>query len=104
MLLLLLLLLKDLVQCRKGFACCRGHGCPGSLWVSDKRYAWFDLSANLTFYGPGPGGKGAVFQHSVPVLKHYKPEAASKAIIPDLVGLVWSACQVRQAYAGDFMH
>eukprot|EP00877_Chromochloris_zofingiensis_P012803 jgi/Chrzof1/7777/Cz02g36110.t1 len=70
-----------------------GHGCPGSLWVSDKRYAWFDLSANLTFYGPGPGGKGAVFQHSVPVLKHYKPEAASKAIIPDLVGLVWSACQ-----------
>jgi len=34
--------------------------CPGSLWVADKRYAWFDLTANLTFYGPGPGGKGQV--------------------------------------------
>lgn len=34
--------------------------CPGSLWVADKRYAWFDLTANLTFYGPGPGGRGQV--------------------------------------------
>lgn len=36
--------------------------CPGSLWVADKRFAWFDLTANLTFYGPGPGGKGQVGQ------------------------------------------
>jgi hypothetical protein len=34
--------------------------CPGSLWVADQRFAWFDLTANLTFYGPGPGGKGQV--------------------------------------------
>lgn len=36
--------------------------CPGSLWVADQRFAWFDLTANLTFYGPGPGGKGQVGQ------------------------------------------
>jgi len=37
--------------------------CPGSLWASSKRYAWFDLSANVSFYGPGPGGKGQVMSH-----------------------------------------
>eukprot|EP00879_Flechtneria_rotunda_P007305 GHRR01007663.1.p1 GENE.GHRR01007663.1~~GHRR01007663.1.p1 ORF type:complete len:735 (+),score=144.94 GHRR01007663.1:731-2935(+) len=67
--------------------------CPGSLWVSHKRYAWLDLSANLTFYGPGPGGRGQVFTHSVPVVKHYKKDVVSKAILPDLAALVWSACE-----------
>jgi hypothetical protein len=62
--------------------------------VSDKRYAWFDLTANLTFYGPGPGGKGQVFAHSTPILKHYKPQDVHRAIVPDLAALVWSACQV----------
>lgn len=172
--------------------------CPGSLWVADQRFAWFDLTANLTFYGPGPGGKGQVggythtptaqpawllagsvativsyhrdchvcvttmhscckvsaakggglsgchqpfqschthvetspmlwlslactcaccahvtvhcvaayamgpcctcvqvFAHSTPILKHYRPEARAKAILPDLAALIWSACQVR---------
>jgi hypothetical protein len=62
--------------------------------VSDKRYAWFDLTANLTFYGPGPGGKGQVFAHSTPILKHYKSHDMHRAIVPDLAALVWSACQV----------
>ncbi|WIA11080.1 hypothetical protein OEZ85_011230 [Tetradesmus obliquus] len=69
------------------------ESCPGSLWVSDKRYAWFDLTANLTFYGPGPGGKGQVFTHSTPILKHYKAQDVHRAITPDLAALVWSACQ-----------
>ena len=62
--------------------------------MSKKRYAWYDLSANITFLGPGPGGKGHVFQHSVPVLKHYKADSIGRAILPDLAALVWSACQV----------
>eukprot|EP00878_Enallax_costatus_P035101 GHUV01039077.1.p1 GENE.GHUV01039077.1~~GHUV01039077.1.p1 ORF type:complete len:332 (+),score=22.17 GHUV01039077.1:218-1213(+) len=68
--------------------------CPGSLYVSSKRYAWFDISANLTFYGPGPGGKGQVFAHSTPILQHYKQDSMAQAVLPDLVALVWSACQV----------
>ncbi|WIA30988.1 hypothetical protein OEZ86_001032 [Tetradesmus obliquus] len=71
----------------------QNESCPGSLWVSDKRYAWFDLTANLTFYGPGPGGKGQVFAHSTPILKHYKAQDVHRAITPDLAALVWSACQ-----------
>jgi hypothetical protein len=62
--------------------------------VGKDRYAWFDIGANLTFYGPGPGGKGHVFDHSVPALSHYKAAAVSRAILPDLAALVWSACQV----------
>eukprot|EP00775_Hariotina_reticulata_P009952 gene9952-10107_t len=67
--------------------------CPGSLWTSSKRYTWFDLSANVTFYGPGPGGKGQVLSHSIPLLKHYRKEEIHRAILPDLAALVWSACQ-----------
>lgn len=62
--------------------------------MSNKRYAWFDLTANLTFYGPGPGGKGQVFAHSTPILQHYKKDVMHQAILPDLAALVWSACQV----------
>lgn len=73
----------------------QNESCPGSLWVSTKRYVWFDLTANLTFYGPGPGGKGQVFAHSTPLLKHYKQHYMHRAIVPDLAALVWSACQVK---------
>ncbi|KAF8068242.1 Ocrl [Scenedesmus sp. PABB004] len=71
--------------------------CPGSLWVGAKRYAWFDLTANLTFYGPGPGGRGQVFAHSTPLLQHYKKDTLHRAILPDLAALVWSGCQARAA-------
>jgi hypothetical protein len=49
----------------------------------------------VTCYGPGPGGKGQVFAHSTPSLKHYKAHDMHRAIVPDLAALVWSACQVR---------
>jgi hypothetical protein len=32
-----------------------------------------------------------VLSHSVPALRHYRPEAARRAILPDLAALVWSA-------------
>jgi hypothetical protein len=54
---------------------------------------------NFTFYGPGPGGKGQVFAHSTPIVKHYKAHDMHRAIVPDLAALVWSACQVRDDVA-----
>jgi hypothetical protein len=41
-----------------------------------------------------------VFAHSTPILKHYRPDARPKAILPDLAALVWSACQVRHGWCG----
>jgi hypothetical protein len=39
----------------------RHRSCPGAIYVSRQfRYAFYDLTANLTFLGPGPGGKGQV--------------------------------------------
>lgn len=67
--------------------------CPGGLWVGRQPYAWVDLSAYPSFYGPGPGGKGQVFRHTVPVLEHYKDATMKQAMLPDLAALVWSACQ-----------
>jgi hypothetical protein len=31
-----------------------------------------------------------VLAHSVPSLSHYRPEAARRAVLPDLAALVWS--------------
>ncbi len=62
--------------------------------MSPRRYAWFDLTANLTFYGPGPGGRGQGFSHSVPLLKHYRQVTRQRAVLPDLAALTWSAVQV----------
>lgn len=67
--------------------------CPGQLWVSDKPYAWVDLTANTSRYGPGTGGKGQVFSHSVPRLDQYPATRRHQAILPDLAALSWSACQ-----------
>ncbi|KAI8476830.1 MAG: hypothetical protein J3K34DRAFT_201157 [Monoraphidium minutum] len=70
------------------------RSCPGGVYVSRQhRYAFYDLSANVTFYGPGPGGKGQVLEHSVPVLSHYRPESLRRAVLPDLAALVWSGVQ-----------
>lgn len=70
------------------------RSCPGGIYLSQKhRFAFYDLTANITFYGPGPGGKGQVLSHSVPQLSHYRPEAMRRAVLPDLAALVWSACQ-----------
>jgi len=39
----------------------RHRGCPGGIYISRQhRYSFYDLSANITFFGPGPGGKGQV--------------------------------------------
>ncbi|KIY91544.1 hypothetical protein MNEG_16420 [Monoraphidium neglectum] len=70
------------------------RSCPGGVYVSQvHRYAFYDLSANITFYGPGPGGKGQVLSHSAPSLRHYRPEVAARAVVPDLAALAWGAAR-----------
>ena len=70
------------------------RSCPGALWLSpERRYGFLDLGANTTFAGPGPGGRGQALAHAVPALSHYRPEAAARAIVPDLAALVWGAAR-----------
>ncbi|GBF98920.1 hypothetical protein Rsub_11712 [Raphidocelis subcapitata] len=68
--------------------------CPSAVYVSrSHRYAFYDMSANVTFMGPGPGGRGQVLPHSLPVLSHYRPEAARRALPPDLAALAAGAAR-----------
>jgi hypothetical protein len=39
----------------------RHRSCPGGLFLArEQRWGFYDLSANITFAGPGPGGRGQV--------------------------------------------
>ncbi|MEW5315415.1 MAG: hypothetical protein WDW38_006846 [Sanguina aurantia] len=69
------------------------RSCPGALWVGDQRYAWVDLSAGPSEYGPGPGHHGQVFPHTLPDPLIYKHATAGRAILPDLAALIASAGQ-----------
>ena len=70
------------------------RSCPGGVLLARaRRYAAYDVGANVTFYGPGPGGEGQVLEHSVPALSHYRPEALARAIVPDLAALAFSAAR-----------
>jgi len=72
----------------------RHRACPGGMYISrEHHWGFYDLSANVTFAGPGPGGKGQVLAHSIPSPSHYRPETVSRAITPDLAALVWSWTQ-----------
>lgn len=62
--------------------------------MGDQRYAWVDLSAGPSEYGPGPGHHGQVFPHTLPDPLIYKHATAGRAILPDLAALIASAGQV----------
>ncbi|GAX80478.1 hypothetical protein CEUSTIGMA_g7917.t1 [Chlamydomonas eustigma] len=68
--------------------------CPGSLYVSSSLpYLWVDIRAGPCIYGPVGGHRGQVTPHSFPHPMFYKSDMVTKAIVPDLAAMVWSACQ-----------
>ncbi|GAX76929.1 hypothetical protein CEUSTIGMA_g4376.t1 [Chlamydomonas eustigma] len=70
------------------------QSCPGSSYVSSSLpYVWVDIRAGPCVYGPKGGHRGQVMTHSFPHPMFYKDDVVTKAIIPDLAALVWSACQ-----------
>lgn len=72
---------------------------------------WIDLSAGEILireacqisstgplkYGPRQVGSGQVMEHSFPRLENYPDRLRSKAIVPDLAAMLYSATQVRFA-------
>jgi hypothetical protein len=70
-------------------------GCPGPLNVGPpgQRYAWIDLAANVSYWGPGPGGEGQVFRHLLPHPSQFRADAAGVALLPEIAALAWSGVQ-----------
>jgi hypothetical protein len=70
-------------------------GCPGPLNVGPpgQRYAWIDLAANVSYWGPGPGGEGQVFRHLLPHPSQFRPDSAGVAMLPEIAALAWSGVQ-----------
>jgi hypothetical protein len=77
-------------------ACCRSS-CAGTLWAASRPYVWVDLTAGPVHYGPGPGHRGQVLDHSLPSLRHLNRATLKWAALPDLAALAFSAVQVGAA-------
>ena len=64
--------------------------CPGQLYVADRRYAWIDLTAGPTSYGPADGGEGAAWMTLPRVTEAHRARPA--ALVVPLLGALRRAC------------
>ncbi|KAL2898577.1 Large tegument protein deneddylase [Bienertia sinuspersici] len=68
--------------------------CLGSIWQSNNRYIWIDLSAGPVDYGPGLSGDGLLPRgdfHPLAAFHSTKNPKSHKALLADLASLVYSA-------------